>query len=171
MFGNSSCSYFAVNTLTMTINLQIFFLLDFAKNEIRKPITASFICQERYKLYTTLNVTDISSEYHILPKSAYVLTCAPTYTNLFCLKANDTEWTQDSCRVKNGVFKCPLFHEFQTYFDFFKWKLSTIVVKMRVVYDTYHKTFTTVSKSVSPLFRCPNIRSIQEDDKMFNEPK
>ena len=93
----------------MTINLQIFFLLDFAKNEIRKPITASFICQERYKLYATLNVTDISSEYHILPKSAYVLTCAPTYTNLFCLKANDTEWTQDSCRVKNGVFKCPLF--------------------------------------------------------------
>ena len=152
-------------------SLQTFFLSVSTKNEVRKPITASFICHERYKLYATLNVTYISRVYHILPKSAYVLTCEPTYANLFCLKANDTEWKQNYCRVKNGIFECPLFHEFQTYFDFFKWKLSTIVVKIRVVYDTYQKTFTTVSRSVSPLFRCPNIRSIQEDDKMFNKPK
>ena len=152
-------------------NLQFFFLSDSTKKEVRKPITVSFICHKRYKLYATLNVTEISSLYHILPKSAYVLTCAPTYANLFCLKANDTEWKQDFCRVKNGIVECPLFHESQTYFDFFKWKLSTIVVKIRVVYGTYHKTFTTVSRSVSPLFRCPNIRSIQEDDEMFNMPK
>ena len=70
--------------------------------------------------------------------------------------------------MKN-IFECPLFPKFKSYFDFFKWKISTMAVKIVVFYDTYQEIFATVPRSVSPLFTCPDIRSIQERDKIFDE--
>ena len=100
---------------------------------------------------------------------SYVLSCTPTYANLFCLKANDTEWKQSFCRLENDAFERPLFPKFKSYFDFFKWKISTMAVKIVVFYDTYQETFSTVPRSVSPLFTCQDIRSIQEGNEIFDE--
>ena len=124
--------------------------------------------KNRYKLYATLNVKDITDIYHTLPHGAYELSCASTYANLFCLKANDTECKRSLCRYENDVLECPLFPKFKSYFDFFKWKLSTTVVKIILIYDMHQPTFTTIPRSVSPLFTCTNIRSIQENNEMFH---
>lgn len=140
------------------------------QNEHRKPITASFICRDTYKLYATLDVKDLTDISHSLPIYSYVLSCTPTYANLFFLKANDTEWKQSFCRLENDAFECPLFPKFKTYSDFFKWKIATISVKITVIYDMYQETFTTVSRSVTPLYTCPDIGSIQENDELFSRP-
>ena len=139
------------------------------QNEHRKPITASFICRDTYKLYATLDVKDLTDISHSLPIYSYVLSCTPTYANLFCLKANDTEWKQSFCRLETDAFECPLFPKFKSYFDFFKWKISTMAVKIVVFYDTYQETFSTVPRSVSPLFTCQDIRSVQEGNEIFDE--
>ena len=148
----------------------VFFLLQGSKeDEHRKPITASFICRDRYELYATLDVKDLTHISHSLPIYAYVSSCTPAYANLFCLKANDTEWERSFCRLESDIFKCPLFPKFKSYFDFFKWKISTMAVKVVVFYGKYQEIFATVSRSVSPLFTCTDIRSVQEDDKIFDK--
>ena len=147
------------------------FLLPGGKqNEESKPITASFSCRNRYQLYATLNATDVANIHQALPIYAYVLSCTPTYENLFCLKASDNEWMQSFCKLENGTFECPLFPKFKTYSDFFKWKIATMSIKITVIYDMYQTTFTTVSRSVTPLYTCPDISSIQENDELFSRP-
>lgn len=44
-----------------------------------------------------------------------------------------------------------------------------MAVKVVVFYDKYQEKFATVSRSVSPLFTCTDIRSVQEDDKIFDK--
>lgn len=152
-------------------HIKIRFPLGSKQNEHKKSIKVSFICRDRYKLYATINIKDITDVYYTLPQGAYELSCTLTYANLFCLKANDTEWKRSLCRYENDIFECPLFAKFKSYFDFFKWKLSTTVVKIILIYDIYQTTFTTIPGSVSPLFTCENIRSIQENDEMFHQNK
>ena len=149
-------------------HIKIRFPLGSKQNEHKKSIKVSFICRDRYKLYATINIKDITDVYYTLPQGAYELSCTSTYANLFCLKANDTEWKRSLCRYENDVFECPLFAKFKSYFDFFKWKLSTTVVKIILIYNIYQTTFTTIPGSVSPLFTCENIRSMQENDEMFH---
>ena len=126
-------------------------------------VSLTFICRNIYKLYVTGIITEPMKD----PSNVTVhsLTCTSEFENLFCTNTQTADWKRGKCSVIGKRFECPLYETYETYTQFFTWKITTFVVKIE--YTVNGRKNVTVEKPVTPYFKCPNIGSIGSHDKMF----
>lgn len=127
-------------------------------------LSPSFVCPGTFKLYATLNITEIPTK---RPKYAYALVCNPTYENKFCLLGAPTEWRPYFCRCIKEIIKCPLYEKFQVFRDFLHWKTRTKAVKIRFSFGITENFFETDFVAVTPAFRCRDIKKLKRNHTMF----
>lgn len=134
----------------------------FARNS-SFSFSLSFVCRNIYHLFGAVNLsnTDLST----YPVDAYSLLCESIFTNLFCLKTNSSDWKRGPCNVSKHNIVCPLHGEYESYSQFFAWKISTYVVKF--IFHLDGKKHITEERVFTPYSQCHDISAIGPRDKMF----
>lgn len=107
----------------------------------------------------------ISTQSQVEPLKSYGLVCEPNINNIFCLQTKETDWKKIPCTTTKGNIECPLYGHYETYSEFFSWKISTYVVK--IVYKIDGKEHITKDSPISPHFRCKDIGRIDSHHEMF----
>lgn len=126
-------------------------------------ISVSIACRKIYHLFGIVEFPSIDNLPY--PVEAYSLLCESTFTNLFCLETNNSDWQKGLCNISQRIIKCPLHGEYESYSQFFSWKISSYVV--RFVYELGGKQHITEDKVFTPYLQCPDISAIGQHDKMF----
>ena len=133
------------------------------KRSVSSYPSPTFICRNIYKLYVAGSITEPMKDPANV--TAHSLTCTSEFKNLFCTNTQAADWKRRKCNIVGKRFECPLYDTYETYTQFFTWKITTFVVKIE--YSVNGEKNVTVEKPVTPYFKCPNIGSIGSHDKMF----
>ena len=151
----------------ITTVLWSFFLVIVPKGRSTKNstynISVSIACRKIYHLFGIVEFPSIDNLPY--PVEAYSLLCESTFTNLFCLETNNSDWQKGLCNISQRIIKCPLHGEYESYSQFFSWKISSYVV--RFVYELGGKQHITEDRVFTPYLQCPDISAIGQHDKMF----
>ena len=145
----------------------MFFLFLAAKGKLARnssfSVSVSFACRNIYHLF---GAVILSNTGHLAyPIDAYSLLCESVLTNLFCLKTNTSDWKRAPCNISQHNIECPLYGEYESYSQFFAWKISTYAV--RFVYQLDGKQHISEDRVFTPYLQCHDISSIGPHDKMF----
>ena len=133
------------------------------KRSVSSYPSPTFICRNIYKLYVAGSITEPMKDPANV--TAHSLTCTSEFKNLFCTNTQAADWKRRKCNIVGKRFECPLYDTYETYTQFFTWKITTFVVKIE--YSVNGEKNVTVEKPVTPYFKCTNIGSIGSHDKMF----